>query len=422
MTGVEPHSFKTDILREIEVFPFWHPRLTSLRRFEHRLQKLLQVRNKVDSPLTLFRKNHRFGTENRVKSPIIAVKCEENTATIVRYALVDIATSQYIGRKAAFLPHGLIHKIGPDKYRNILIDHNRYFNSIQIVTMFDVEEEPLRQSLLNVWEDEDTGEHTVIDFLTEHYGLISVEKAVQDGKVFFLNKDKETLDKGLRLLLLNDLKRAQTGLVPTIKLRVHEDYNPSSTNFVYHITNLTETEPLENFKQRHPNQRKLSYADITRRDSTKGSSVHSKNPYQQTHQSKTTSPSMVTSPSLYAEAKRIGDRLATIEGRSEQTKEAPQPMIIENMSPDSLFMNESFIKLIVGRVEEILVQPIRDNINYLENELDDLSLDLTEIKEVIDKLERTTQASLKETEVSLTKTINENNKKSRGTLNPCSAN
>lgn len=145
-----------------------------IRRLELTPQLFLKARHNVDVQSILFRKKHRFGTENRVQSSIIAIKCEEGNRTILRDPVAEISTKQYIGKKATFLPHGLIHKIGFETYRNILIDHNRYLNSIHAITMYDVEEDSLKNTLLNTWKYDEDNEHTIINFLFENYGLIAV--------------------------------------------------------------------------------------------------------------------------------------------------------------------------------------------------------------------------------------------------------
>ena len=252
LTWIEPHPYETDLLREVGIFPFLHPRLTNIRRLELCLKRILKGSHRVEVPFTIYRKNHRFGTDTRVQATILALKCEEENVTILRDAVSEIASKHFIGSKATFLPHGLIHKLGREKYKNILIEHNKYCNSIKAVTMYDVEEDALKETILGQWTDEEENVHKIVNYLSANYDLIAIEHSVQDGKVFFLTTDKIKLEQGLEETILETLKCKQQELVPSIKSTKPLEYENPTEQFVFHVSGLATSEPQEVVKQYRP--------------------------------------------------------------------------------------------------------------------------------------------------------------------------
>ena len=81
-----------------------------------------------------------------------------------------------------FLPHVLIYRIGEERYRNILIDHIIYVNSVPTVTIFDVGLDSLKNTLINTWKDDDDKEHSIMQFLMDRHYLIFIKKVLKDGK------------------------------------------------------------------------------------------------------------------------------------------------------------------------------------------------------------------------------------------------
>ena len=61
---------------------------------------------------------------------------------------MDITTKNLLGKQVNFLPHGYVHHIDPDAYKNLLIAHNDYVNKLGVVKLQDVEMDPLKNILI----------------------------------------------------------------------------------------------------------------------------------------------------------------------------------------------------------------------------------------------------------------------------------
>ena len=385
LTWIEPHPYETDLLREVGIFPFLHPRLTNIRRLELCLKRILKGSHRVEVPFTIYRKNHRFGTDTRVQATILALKCEEENVTILRDAVSEIASKHFIGSKATFLPHGLIHKLGREKYKNILIEHNKYCNSIKAVTMYDVEEDALKETILGQWTDEEENVHKIVNYLSANYDLIAIEHSVQDGKVFFLTTDKIKLEQGLEETILETLKCKQQELVPSIKSTKPLEYENPTEQFVFHVSGLATSEPQEVVKQYRPRRTEISYADIATLADRTSQSTSTNNKSGSTNSNNTIrSPPPNDLSNAFTDLKK---RIETLEANSTDDDEDDlQDTENEPVTPEDLIENQTFMDAVVQKVQQMLVTPLQTRINTMEAEIIQLKVELSDIKKGLESL------------------------------------
>lgn len=80
------------------------------------------------------------------------------------------------------------------------------------------------------------------------------------------------------------------------------------------------------------------------------------------------------------------------------------------MNTDALLADTAFVEAIVGKVKEILVQPLQKRITHMETEIHQFKNQLQNIRQDIDILEHTTASSIKESGLRLTTTIADSQK------------
>lgn len=79
------------------------------------------------------------GNEKRVGAPVVAVKCAVQDSGDLQLQLTRAQNDGMFECIMVYNPHGMIHRIGQEKYKNILRRQNQYIHEQRVIPLFEVD-------------------------------------------------------------------------------------------------------------------------------------------------------------------------------------------------------------------------------------------------------------------------------------------